>query len=609
MPARYYLILSMLLGAATATFPISDPDAFFHLALGREIVEGRSIPVVETMTIVSEGRPYINHEWGYDCLLWLAYSAFGLPGLTLFKALLSALLFGASGLIAMRLHAPLPLFATFLTLFLPFFRLHLDARPHVLGYLCAAQAFLLLLRIKDQSLLALIAFPLLSALWANLHGSFPLLIPLCLVALLFPPRTTTSARWLVLAALAGLLSTLLNPFGPRLWLAVLHHAEPAYRKLIPEWMPLSFGEEPLVDIFFFAIYAITLLSFLRKENRSHLERLLYGLIFMVPGLLSTKFTLGLAISAIPLLASNLKGPYIRLTPLFRHLFSLLAAASFLTLQWFLPPYLPPGTGIDNRDRPDAALLFALEHHLEGKAFAPFHEGGYIEFVAYPKIRPFIDGRAYQHGLPSIAQYLRALEDYGSFKALHQRFRFDIVLADLTDPAFPRLLQGLTKDPDFLLLHLDSRYALFVPKSHSPPPVEPFKVLRPTTDPRYLADLPAPLVPLAEKEIERLLRGPKGRLLGLLLRGVLSLSRAGISPEPKPLRASLDKEEWCKKALVDFEELVSSREDVPMFRYFLAKALICLGRLNEASNHLTRISSLFPDAAKLLQALSGQAHGP
>src|SRR3990170_3482432 len=54
-----------------------------HIALGREIVETRSIPDKEFLNYPSLGRPNPNGQWGFQAVLYLVYSAGGLYGVSL----------------------------------------------------------------------------------------------------------------------------------------------------------------------------------------------------------------------------------------------------------------------------------------------------------------------------------------------------------------------------------------------------------------------------------------------------------------------------------------------------------------------------------------------
>ena len=206
---------------------------------------------------------------------------------------------------------------------------------------------------------------------------------------------------------------------------------------------------------------------------------------------------------------------------------------------------------------------AMARGWTGRAFNPFNAGAYVEFAAFPQIRTYIDGRTYVTGPDGLRTYLAALANYRAFTSENAQYRFDLVLVDLLDPSFPRLIDGLQADPAFALVWLDSRFAIFVPAARASEG-DRFRVLRAGTDPRYLLEVPDNALPRAREEVGRVLASPEGEILGRLLRGQLALRENGTA--------------GCAAARDDFQRLVQLRPDVPMFRLFLAEATRCAGDL-------------------------------
>src|SRR5688572_27164504 len=73
---------------------IEDPDAWTHLALGRDIVQRGGLPTHETLSFPSAGsQHYYNPEWLFGVFLYLAYAASGIAGVIVLKTLIVALAF------------------------------------------------------------------------------------------------------------------------------------------------------------------------------------------------------------------------------------------------------------------------------------------------------------------------------------------------------------------------------------------------------------------------------------------------------------------------------------------------------------------------------------
>lgn len=604
------VLLLAFAAAAAALYPSGDPDVFFHLAAGRQIVESGGLPDLEPFCYPAAERPFVNHEWLFDVALWAAYAAGGDTGVVLFKSLLAAGLFALVGLVGRRLGAgPWPLVLAGLV-FLPLFRDSLEARPHLAGYALAAATILCLWGLERGHKAWLAALALVVVLWVNSHGSFPLAVALWAIWVVRGLRRRESHNdgGLARTLWAGpvvILSCLANPWGHELLATVFHHLEPTYRELVPEWKPLSWGDEPARDLLYLGLAATALLSFLPGPNRSRLTRLALLVLFLVPAMLSTKFMLGLAVGAIPVLAANLTVLSDKWQRPGRLTGSALAVASLGVLTPLLPPWQGPALGFNLEDHPDEALDHAAAADLSGRLFNPFNHGGFCEFHSHPRLRTYIDGRAYVHGLDGIETYLGALADYRNFRAQHRVHDFDGVLVDLLDPSFPRLTAGLWQDPDFHMVWLDSHFALFVP-ADSPGMgrgrLETFEVIRPGTDPRYLYELPRPDWPAARREIGRVLDSPGGETLGRLLGGVLGLREAGLTPDPEGSLKTPDDPTRCDVASRDLEALVASRPAIPMFRYFLAAARACAGRCGEARREALAAGGTFPDAVRLAELI-------
>ena len=70
---------------------IDDPDAFTHLALGRDLVQHHGFPAHEPFSFGSLDRPYYNSEWLFDVVFYLGYLAGGTAGVIVLKSAIVAL--------------------------------------------------------------------------------------------------------------------------------------------------------------------------------------------------------------------------------------------------------------------------------------------------------------------------------------------------------------------------------------------------------------------------------------------------------------------------------------------------------------------------------------
>lgn len=591
-------------------FPASDPDVFFHLAAGRDIAAAGGVPRVETLTALSAGRAFLNHEWLFDALLWGAFAVGGPAGTTVLQAVLLAALALLVARLGVRLGARPWVAVGAMAACLPLVRGAAEPRPWLAGCVLAAGLCHALLDAEAGRRRGLVMAPVLVAAWANVHGSFPLAFGLWaarLVPALIRRPADVDRRALGLAGLLMAPAWLANPWGPSLLGVVWHHAAPVYRDLIPEWRSIPWGETPARDALMLAWVAVPLLSFLPRPNRSRLQDLGLLLCFLVPAATSVKFLLGLPIGAVPVAAGNLArahggGRRGRVA-------AAIAIAGALALAPLAGPPFAGGAGFDLDEYPVVASADLDRAGFAGTVFAPFHLGGFLEHANRGAVRPWIDGRAYVHGLEGVRTYLGALAEPASFEALRAAGTIDAVLVDLHDPSFPRLAAHLAQRPGWDLVSLDDRFALYVvADGRARPGLEPYRVLKATTDPRWLSGLPPAALAAAVDEASRVASSGRGEVMGGLVRGVarLGLAGAGTTPEAA-LRPGADVS-VCREALEDFDRLAARRPDVAMFRYFRALALACAGERDGALAALAPIEAAFPDAGRLAGLLRDGAGG-
>ena len=64
----------------SAFFRIADLDFWWHLKTGQIILETATVPDHEIYSFTANGREYIDHEWLFQVILYLLYSAAGPSG-------------------------------------------------------------------------------------------------------------------------------------------------------------------------------------------------------------------------------------------------------------------------------------------------------------------------------------------------------------------------------------------------------------------------------------------------------------------------------------------------------------------------------------------------
>ncbi|HYN68923.1 MAG TPA: hypothetical protein VEX41_01775 [Candidatus Eisenbacteria bacterium] len=227
---------------------MSAVDLAYQLRAGAAILAGQGIPTADTWTFTVAGAAWHDQQWLAQAFLAAAFAAGGWAGLAILRAALVALAFGLL-LAAVRTRAPRLASRTAALLVIASFIVAAPAlalRPQLIAIVLFA-ATLLVLAGRRAHPRRLWLVPILAALWANVHGSFPLAILLAGLAWLEdladgrPLLDLSPWRHVTLGvALAAAAATLLNPIGFGVWgYAVSVATNSTITARVSEWLPPS----------------------------------------------------------------------------------------------------------------------------------------------------------------------------------------------------------------------------------------------------------------------------------------------------------------------------------------------------------------------------------
>lgn len=242
-----------LLGAATLALAVTtrqfaDPDVWWHLGVGRIIVDS-GIPSHEPFSFAGAPNAWIGQQWLYEVGLARLVSAGG-PGLAMVAmGMVAAAAFLVAAL-ATRSDEdiPPPALAAAVLLCCLVAGEVLGVRGQVVTVLGFALVLLVVTRWRDGSSRAAWALPPLFLVWANLHAGFVAGLALALAAACtvaihrrLGGDEPSKVRTLLAATGLAALATLVNPAGPRLWGYVLDtFTNPTLTQSIVEWQSPNF---------------------------------------------------------------------------------------------------------------------------------------------------------------------------------------------------------------------------------------------------------------------------------------------------------------------------------------------------------------------------------
>ena len=370
---------------------MTDPDAWWHLATGRYIVEQHRLPVPDPFAYTTAMAPSsptarfnLTHEWLAQAVWYGIEAAGGFGAVVLWKALLLAVLCGLVGWIAWRrtgsrlwgVAAALAA-AALATEFA-------HDRPSILSYVFTS-AFIAILEDRRRVWL----LPLLAVIWANCHGGFFLGWIVCgayaLEALL---RRAPDRKRILLAGAAAVLASGLNPNGFAALATVARYRQSPMQSTLIEWSRADLWGPPYA--FDLLLYGAALSLALAWRRVRIADWALFA-AFAAAALMAFRNEMLLGIVAPGVLATYAPRKWFEAHARYGRPVQTAAIAALLALTAW---QTARGNFFQLRAGewwfPAGAARFLSEHHVDARLFNTYEYGGYLIWRGQPV---FIDGRA------------------------------------------------------------------------------------------------------------------------------------------------------------------------------------------------------------------------
>lgn len=396
--------IGIFLCALLAVYPISDFDTFWHLANGRAMLEQHRIISEEIFSYTANGVPFENHAWLAQIIFYLITEVFGLQSLTIFKALLVALMVWLTYR-TMRLHQVGSISAVLFNLWLVFASIYLlTERPNLFSLLFLAFLIHLLegFRMSHYRAGWLWILPPLFTIWDFLHGSVYGLIMLgaCVAGMSVNELFRLHWKWkellqlarlraLWMVAVSVLAAVAVNPYGLleyRFFTDLVNgnamasmvgefQRTPWIAAFIPFWITLGLA-------------AVAVLAALRRKDFVPAAILLP---FAYLAVRYSRATAPFMILALPLIAQYLHGSLKNIfddsrvsavgRPALAAVF--IGVTLYVTYYKFIEPRHVNsfGLGINPDFQPAATLKFLDANQISGNQFNSGELGGYLAYAA------------------------------------------------------------------------------------------------------------------------------------------------------------------------------------------------------------------------------------
>jgi len=215
---------------------ITPHDYWFYVRIGKDILQTGVISRVDTFSYTYPGRPIFYQPWLAAVIFWWAHSLGGATLTFLMRGICIGITFATIWILMRNVGTGTKL-ATLLTILLGLSSslIWWSVRPQLFAFPLFALMLWILWNWQNGHARFMWTLPILTLLWANLHGSFILAFVLMGSALLFGAGDRKKlALWFVLS----LFATLLNPRGIFVWQFVSDMlSSPSDQLFATEWRP------------------------------------------------------------------------------------------------------------------------------------------------------------------------------------------------------------------------------------------------------------------------------------------------------------------------------------------------------------------------------------
>jgi hypothetical protein len=418
----------------------------------------------------------VVHEWLADVIFFTIYQVGGNIGLLFFKASI-ALITVYLILALCRLQTPNPWCAALPTLFvIPILSPGYLTRPQIFTYLFTALYFYTLYRFTEKGKNLLFLLPLVMVIWANVHGGFLVglgMIAIFTISAVFPflygHRTGREALGpLLLWGGLSALSTLLTPYGTKLWEFIVHSVSAP--RPITEWFPIPLWDTSFLYVKLMVVVLGLTFFILPRQTWRMWEMMLVGCAVYF-AFRHQRHTPLLAILGAPILAKGLESLRTALSskmknatgsPEFHFILksAVVGMAVFHLLTTGSTHLHAHGQLVVTADFPVAAVAFVKRNHIQGNLIVPFDWGSYALWHLFPQCRVSIDGR-YDTAYPA-----EVIQDNWQFtwggpqwRNLIENYPSEIALLMRRHGTHLRLFQ----DPEWQYIYSDPIALIFVRK--------------------------------------------------------------------------------------------------------------------------------------------------
>jgi tetratricopeptide (TPR) repeat protein len=632
-----------------ANMEVKDLDLWLHLGMGRAIVNnGFQVPAVDILSCTIPGKPWVNHEWLFQVIVYAVHQLWGFAGLINMQVILASVTMFI--LLSLGYSKEKQLGTIFMLLLVSLvYQSRFTIRPDLYSLLFFALDIFILSFYLDKKW-SLYALFILQILWTNMHGFFffgPLFVLIGLAAEWVKRHIRLPYEWnevgrltddeyrrlrLILGAV--ILACLFNPltlegawYPIKVFLQISGEHKIFFDKIIELKKPIT--SQTLFSVeqypFYKLMIVVTFLSFVYNRWRIEIGSLVFWFIFLFFSLAAIRNMIYFAFASYLVFITNILNVSLRdVVPVrfadkkFMYIVSI--ALKVFLIVWIinfggvvsLNGYFDFDRyerksefgGVSLRAYPNKAVDFLVTNEVKGNFFNDFNSGAYLVGRAYPDIKVFIDGRTEVYG-PEFFRFYQSIwefDDADEFeKALNRYGVTGVLLNSVYQPIPDNVLKRLSERKEWVPVYFDYDAMIFlkdVPRNQA-------VIAQHRLDLTQWQGKPFDLYRLGAVKVtpyQHIHRAFTLESLGLYDQAMIEIEKAlKISPnylDPYSLRGKIfAKRKEYQKAFEDFRIAVVFAPDNQPVRINLAWAYFDLGYYQYSLRESLKIIERWPDYAR------------
>lgn len=447
---------------------VIDTDLWWHMAVGRWIVNHGAVPHSEPFSVFGAGKPFEAYSWLFELIVFWLFRKFGLVGIVVSSAAMAVAITAAVHHLVRRLNSTflLGVGITFLSIY-TMARLY-TPRPWLPSMLFFVLELDILMRARRTGeSRELYWLPLIFAVWVNMHIQF---VDGLVVLAIATAEALLATRWTAIRTnfrvgpmtwifFGCVVATLINPYGIRIYkVAYDLVAQGAGLVQLPELGAVPFRSLDDWCLLFLALAACVGLA--RAQVPSFFETVLLGFSIVV-SFRSQRDIWVIAVVGAAILASNMpERPADQFLLKASSIPLITMATVALTTLVLVVMGINESTLQDqlSRSLPVRAVGAIKEHGWTGPIYNDYGWGGYLIWSLHEPVS--IYGRNTVYGVEKVLRSNATWNGYAGWDSDPDLLPANLIIAKRDAP----LVQLLQLQPCLQAAYEDQDSVVFIPRN-------------------------------------------------------------------------------------------------------------------------------------------------